>query len=537
MRIAIDRLLSDGFALELPREGGDADRLQLERGVGVRGVYASDRETIVLDGVRADELDAARVSWSFGQAARLVSAPLVLGGGELDARIARGALHGRQRFVGRFAAREVTARAVGLDVGATRLAAAALDGGGVSYESPQGEPAEVRIGRLALQALAVATERVRLEVEAIELRGAAVRFASGTEIAAATVELRGGRAIVGDIELAFTAAAAGDVRVSRGEGGWQIACRALSLRGLEVRTPTARVAISRLELAEGLRYAPAGLTLPMIDIDELELELALKEPAPESGPKARKTPLDLRFLDALSGRVHVDLHVDVKLPVIKRRVATHALRVPIDRGVIDFHELERDLAFLEDAVLDFKLKDDRLVFQKDIPLVPFDEETIVYWPLDDDEIALAKKNLVRLRRLFDVKQPERKDPRESKVELVELRVDPLEAALRLDGPTEIVHRTLTVRLGSAERVALAELRVGGALHHRPGQPPQPGELRVEVRELCLGLDGLLVAGRALAVEAAEIDAASGVRVGFSGLRPASVRGALRGLRARGLRAG
>jgi hypothetical protein len=535
VRIAIDRLLSEGFALELPRDAGEPDRLELERGVGVRGVYASDRETIVLDGVRADELDAARVTWFIGETTKVLAAPLVLGGAELDARIARGVLHGRQRFVGRFGSRELSARAVGLDVGATRLAAAALEGAGVSYQSAQGEPAEVRAARLALQALAVGTERVRVELEGAECRGAALRVGAGLEVAVATLELRGGRAKLGELEISFAAAAAGDVRLSKNERGWEVGCRSLSLRGLELRTASARVVVSRLEITEGLRYEAGGFTLGAAEIDELEAELTLVEPAPESGPKPRRAPFDLRFLDALSGRVLVDLGVDVKLPIIRRRVATHAFRIPIEGGKIDFHELERDLAFLEDAVLDFKLKGDRLVFQKDIPLVPFDEETIVYWSLDDEEIALAKRNLVRLRRLFDVKQPERKDPRESKVELVQLDLDPIEAVLRLEGASEIVHRSLVVRLGGAEKDALGELRVAGAVRHRPDQPAQPGELRVDAREIRVGVEGLSVGGRTVAVQGAEIDAVSEVRVVFSGLRPTAVRGALRGVRTRGVR--
>jgi hypothetical protein len=538
VRLAIDRLLSDGLTLELPREGSDPDSLELERGVGVRGVYASDRETIAFEGVQADELDAARVTWHVGQTVRVLAAPLVLGGAELDARIARGALHGRQRFVGHVAARELAGRAIGLDIGSTRLAAASVEGAAVSYRSPHGEPSEVRLTRLALLALAVAAGDVRVELEAVEGRGGAARFGGGAvEIALATLEIRGGRAKIGDFEIAFGAAAASDVRLTRGAGGWQVGFGSLSLRALELRTPDARVVVSRVELAEGLRHGAEGLVLPACEIAELEVEATLPEPAPRSGTAMRGPPLDLRFLDLLSGRLHVDVNVDVRLPVIKRRVATHEFRIPIDRGTIDFHELERDLAFLEDAVLDFKVKGDRLVFQKDIPLVPFDEETIVYWSLEDDEIELASRNRVRLRRLAHPKQPERKREGDSSVELVQLDVDPIEAVLHLDGPGDFVHGGLLVRLGAPGKHAFAELRVAGALRHRPNQAPQPGELRIDLRELRAGFEGLVLAGRAASVASVEIDAVADARVSFSGVRPRAVRGTVRGLKTRGVRLG
>ena len=74
----------------------------------------------------------------------------------------------------------------------------------------------------------------------------------------------------------------------------------------------------------------------------------------------------------------------------------HKLRVPVEHGVINFHELERDLSFLEDAVLDFEWKGDRLILEKDIPLVPFDNETLVSWRLDDEGQALADAERLRL---------------------------------------------------------------------------------------------------------------------------------------------
>jgi hypothetical protein len=405
VRLAIDRLLSDGLRLELPREGSPPNRLELERGVGVRGVYAHDAETIVLEGLVADELDAATVVWRFGEASRIEAAPLVLGGAEIDLRIARGPLRGRHRLAGSIAARDVQGKAVAITVGPTAIVGVGLEGSGVSFRTGHGEPTEVKLGRLALAGVALASGDVRVEIESAECRGGALRLGEGSDVqgALATVELKGGRAKIGDLEIAFASATAQDVRLVRTANGLEVGVGALELRGVDLDSAAAKLRVVKALASHGLRFVRGALSIPDLSIDEASFDVALAKPqppeAPTSGRVARSQPIDLEFLDRLSGRVNVDLNVDVRLPVIKRRVAVHRFRIPIDKGTIDFHELERDLSFLEDAVLDFKLKDDRLVFEKDIPLIPFDEETIVYWQLDDDEIRMAENNMVWLRRL------------------------------------------------------------------------------------------------------------------------------------------
>src|SRR5512139_981556 len=154
MRLEIARLLSDGLTLELPRAVGPADRLELERGVGVRGTYASDTETIALEGVLADELDAASVLWHIGEALELQASPLVLGGVEIDAHIARGALRGRRRFAGRIAARELQGRSVGVTSAGLGLAAGTVEAAGIAWETGHGAPTEAKLARIALESFA-----------------------------------------------------------------------------------------------------------------------------------------------------------------------------------------------------------------------------------------------------------------------------------------------------------------------------------------------------------------------------------------------
>ncbi len=530
MRLAVDRMLSEGLLLELPRADGPPDRLELERGAGVRGVYASDKETIHLEQIGADELDAAKIVYHLGASSRFTAAPLALGGAEIDARIARGVLRGRPRFAGRFVAREAQGRSVAFDGGASHVAAASFEASGVAWASGGHDPAELRLDRLGAGALSIALKDVRVELEGVEARGAALRLPeSGLEAAVATVELRGGRARVGALDVSFESAALADVRVRRGAAGLDLAASSVELRSLELSTGATTVRVDRARATSGARLEGGALTVGALTLDELSVDAPLPEAAPQSGRRAAPGPLDLSFLDHLFGRVAVDVHVDAHVPVIKRRVAVHRFRVPVDAGTIDFHELERDLAFLEDAILDFKVKGDRLVLQKDIPLIPFDEKTIVYFQLEDDEIALAKRNVVRLRRLFRPKLPEElAQPGETRLAIVKLDLDPIDAQLRLDGPGALVHQGAALRLGARGRPAIGELRVRGAVRHRPAEPPHPGELRVDVRGLSVALERLPIRGRVLSAETVEVDAIADGHVTFAGVRPCALRGTVRG---------
>src|SRR5690606_38543108 len=112
-----------------------------------------------------------------------------------------------------------------------------------------------------------------------------------------------------------------------------------------------------------------------------------------------RAPLDLGFLDRLRGRIHLDVVTDIRLPIIRTRRATHTVRLEVRDGMIEYKRLEKGLAPLEDAVLDFAIRKGRLVLEKDIPLIPFDRRTLVSWPLEEDERRLADGGWVRLARL------------------------------------------------------------------------------------------------------------------------------------------
>ncbi len=261
--------------------------------------------------------------------------------------------------------------------------------------------------------------------------------------------------------------------------------------------------------------------------------------AGEGEPARAPRRLDLGFADGLQGQVDVDLTADATVPLLGARKATHRFRIPIDNGTIDFKELENDLAALEDAVLDFVFKKGALHLVKDIPLIPFDTRTLIYWPLDEDEHEMAASNRVRLRRLADYQLPEstssqKKSNGGSSVELRTLHFDNLSIDLTLGGPASVELAGGRITLGSEERAAIGSLHVEGDIHHHTGDTSDVTSVAVESVDWELQLEGLSLGNRLLDVELVTLARIDEATITFEDVRPGAVTVAAQGLHLRGV---
>lgn len=284
------------------------------------------------------------------------------------------------------------------------------------------------------------------------------------------------------------------------------------------------------------RDEATGVTLQVGELKAEGLSVMVERLGHGKDPEAAKAPsyppMDWHFLDGLQGQVDIDLTVDMKVPVIKRRNATHEFRIPIHDGTIDFHAAERQLAFLEDTLIDFEVEDHRLILEKDIPLMSKADKVIVYWPLDVDAHALATRNLARLRTLVNVKKPERtalqqaedlrdKD-KEKSVKLLGIDADPINIELALGrGATPFRGGSLTFGRGGND--GAGKLKVQGALHYRPEgeDQPVPGELHISVDDIGLGLKNVAF-GKSVHVSGNIVGNVDDVTVRFSGFSPQHV---------------
>src|SRR5688572_23497209 len=218
--------------------------------------------------------------------------------------------------------------------------------------------------------LSVAAGSVRLSAS-IELGAVTATARGGTgSISAKRVALRAFKLTIDDFQLGAEALDGTDVVLSWGAPEF----------GLEAATVTTASA-------------------------DLSLTFAPKD-ASSSSRAAPAAPLfDRNTLDRLGGSIDVDLQVDLTLPIVGRRRATHEFRIRVIDGALDFMELENDLAMLENALLDFAVREGRLVLERGIPLLPTrgHGKPIVTWDLEPDDLALAEHNLVRLAVLPDAR--------------------------------------------------------------------------------------------------------------------------------------
>ncbi len=244
-----------------------------------------------------------------------------------------------------------------------------------------------------------------------DLRGAAVEHSPERvgHAAAETLELDNLQAVLSGALCRLSSAVLERARVNWRSNELLIGAAAGTISGLTVTLPGAglTVEVDRVELPGGLRTSGGCLVIPELVVPEVRIAVddvvELFRPRRADGAAAETSrpsrPFDFGFLDRVSGRLDVDMTLDMSVPVLGRREATHHFRVPIANGVINYRELERDLANFEDAFIDVEVRGQALVIERAIPLIPGLEKPLVVWDLDPEELELARRRLVRLRTI------------------------------------------------------------------------------------------------------------------------------------------
>jgi hypothetical protein len=307
--------------------------------------------------------------------------------------------------------------------------------------------------------------------------------------------------------------------------------RATAARGT-VATPHMAIELEDIRIRElrigGGEVAVAELDAAVVRLCHDDLRRAGTGQAAGDGSDRR---FDLGFADHLEGKLEVDLTTDATVPLIGRRRATHKFRIPIHDGAIDIKELEHDLSALEDAVLDFVFEKGALHLVKDIPLVPFDRKTLLYWPLAEGDLELAADNRVRISRLADYHTPRSGSGRgkgnggKSSVALRELHFDNIAADLSLTGPATVDLAGGRIHLGE-----VSGLRAQGEIHHDAAEDTADETLvELESADWSLRIEGLDVGGRRLDVDRLAVDRLEGAAITFHDVAPAEMRATVHGL--------
>jgi hypothetical protein len=506
MRIDLQDLSTARLALELPGPAGEERVLVLRDAHELFGVLESSPEGVSLSGARARGLAIESLEWRTPSVHLCTGSSAEVSGLGAELSFARTSQSGMRAHSGRIEAEAVDRTTLSVNPAAHRVA------GTVSASA------------LALSldpdtaALSVATlvcEEVQSAIAGLLFR---VAHTSMTQVSA-RVSGRGqpGRATHATLGATTITRAAANGR------GVDVSVRDVVFsRGLECRLERQTLSAPVLTIGE--------ITVAMADIPSLldSANAGTAEPA-AADPVAGSPPwlaerFDASQLDRLTGHLRADIEVDASLPVIGRRVATHELRLPIADGMLNYKQLESGLSALEDAVLDFELKGEALVLERDLPVIRRRKD-LVRWPLSTEhDRFLATQKSVRLRTLIApvVLVPADAD---SAIEVARVAVRDLEfefSATRNDGGQALGPGAFTdLEIGSA--------RVAGELTFAVGDAPE-GQLELDLESLSVLVRDFEVAGLYIEHARVFIGQVAGARLGFSGLAPRTLDATVRDVR-------
>lgn len=443
-----------------------------------------------------------------------------------------------------------------------------------------------QLARLDAAALAIdlpGRVRIALDAEATQLEVAHSPESVG-HAAADRLELGNVQTSVGGMLVRVSGAAFDQARVDWGGsggsaagGGVLMGAGAGRLEGVSLSGHGLTIEIDLAEFPEGIITSGRQLVIPRLVVPEARVAaedlvalLSRNKPEAEAGaaadagalppardPGGEPVPPDAKagaeaeadaeappppgsrfsyaFLDRISGRLDVDLTMEIAVPVIGKREATHHFRVPIaEGGIINYRELERDLAGVEDAFINLEVRNKSLVLERAIPLIPWLEKPLVVWDLDPDQLELAKKRLVHLRTIPRLRLASPRSPSEagrgekSSVAVRRLHFHHLDVSLALAPPPE-------GQPDSIGRAHLGELRVGGQIEFEPQRRGSPTSLTVAAAAAAAGPLELNPGGVQVSVESVEVGALVGGSIEMVGFRPRAADLSLKDVVLRNLR--
>ncbi|HUH03535.1 MAG TPA: hypothetical protein VML75_16170 [Kofleriaceae bacterium] len=493
MKLGLGQVGGDRLELDFSRD--DLVRRIALRGIGgLSGTLMTRPTAIDVGPATLDSLTVERATWETEHARLIIDSPAAVSGARVDLEFPRGGAGGG--ITGTITASGFERAIVSVEAGGrrttTELAARAL-----TYRGETGGAVVVTAGELSLHEVQTMLGGLLVRVASVEMSGVSAELGEARTIDIANIR-------VPHVELSG-------------------ALMDATVRGLELT---------------GVRYRDGAIEVDDVRVESIELAVDLTahavQPAAEAEAPKPTYPIDLRVLDQLNGRVSVNLELDVSVPVIGRRKATHRFRLGIENGTVDFAQIEQGLASLENAFIDFAVRGDTLVLERDIPLIPGDRKPIVTWALDEPgEPELAARKRVRLRRLSRYVLAGKKPAGDGKsagglqalvlgdIDL-ELSMSAAQAAATPDAAAHELE-------GWIRRAELEVLRATGGIRHAPDREPEPGLLELTATGFELELANL-PAGRATLDRAtARADTIESVRIAFTGLRPDALQARLRGL--------
>jgi hypothetical protein len=302
------------------------------------------------------------------------------------------------------------------------------------------------------------------------------------------------------------------------------------------------IAVQRIEMSRGILLTRSEhgveIVAPHTTLAEMRLTVTgpFERPAPAPSPGAndslpRATPASrppslrqdqLRFLDSLSGRIHLTIKVVLDLPVVGVRTLDQQLRVPVEDGSLDFRRLEDSLDWLEGAFLDLRHDGDRLVLAWKVPIVGSSRELFA-WLLDSEAQASATFGRVPVRSLADFRlggagrAGDRGEAAGRRKTLRSLSFDAIDVALALVAPRSLQAGGGVIMFGGDDQPGMVDQRVTGAIRDKGA-----GALRGTIGSLDTTIKDVRLGPAQLTADRLHFDSIDELEVTFDGFRPTRV---------------
>lgn len=462
MRVDLENLSSFSGRVELPQTDRHAQYRSVTQVARLCGVLVQESNFIELSSCRAGQLELAESQLCFGLVVLQAVAPLAMHGLAAEFKSASGVL---------------------------ALSVQAEDGRCANLHLQVGEVAIA--GEVSVQGLSVS------QGDKVGTLGAAYLQIDNLTVTLGGMALRAPQVLLECLRVGWGSPAGFSLTATRARadkvellsGSTSASALALDCEGVQVRGSVVAVTAAQASRIEAQTPGPgARASSPLLDASSSDEPRAHDEPVSEY--------VDRRVLDGLSGRVHADAHVDATFAVVRRR-ALHALRVAIEDGHIDFLALEHGLSALEDSLLDFSVRNDQLVLELGVPLLPTrgHGKPLLSWLLSPADVERAEQGRARLSVLARPDLPVRqRDLQESEarsaLQLHALDVTEIDIDVTLT-PLRSFENTVLRALG------FARLTIRGELHHHLEDQDDAGQVVVTAEMLSLALANLPVGDKVL----------------------------------------
>ncbi len=430
MDIRLENLAATAFRLQLPanRQVG-AREVALADVSGLGGSLHTEPGLVTLDQTVAGSGSIAELSWPIGPTAQVRSVlPIALSQVAIDARFQNG-------FSGTVGAENATAERLSVSWPTLRLATD-LTGEAIEFV---GAPSTTDRS-LITRAVSFAAADLQLQSDSWQLRATGKASAVNVETGAGPATVHCGRLEISDFKFTSggTEIVATDIECSKG-----VAFKNGDTRVDEITAGSLKVTIALAASNEdgnpkdvdgsaSQDEAPAEVEAP-IEAPRDRVTLGSDVLADDIVMIGPRRLIDLRDLDRLKGLAEISVYVKAHLPVVGKYRLDRSFKIPISSGQIDFVDVERQLGTIEDAFIDFAVRDEGLVLIRDIPLLPTKGKTLVTWPLTSVEMSLAKHNVVSLRALTRAKAAKAKAG-DSKANISTIKVDISSFEVALEEP-------------------------------------------------------------------------------------------------------